>query len=159
MLLADEAAIGEALQLWGPVASMEWVRLGVFEAYYQGNHRPPYQPETATREFKELVHRCTTNLTPLIVHTMTQRLVVDGFRPSSSSVENAPQWEWWQANGLDARQKALYDEVAKHGYGGCMVTPGDTAPVMRPVSAREWWVGFDDFSDDWPFLALKNGDR
>lgn len=151
--------IGDAIATWGPIASTEWRRLDMLEAFYEGWHPAPYEPPTATREFRTLVHRSVTNLTRLIVRTMTQRLVVDGFRSSTDSMENAPQWEWWQANGLDARQKALYDEVAKHGYGGCMVTPGDTAPVMRPVSAREWWVGFEDFSDDWPILALKNGVR
>jgi hypothetical protein len=29
---------------------------------------------------------------------------------------------------------------------------------MRPVSAREWWIGFEDYSDDWPFLGLKQGE-
>lgn len=163
MRLNSEADIAEVITTWGPQAGTEWNRLSMFEAYYVGLHRPPYQPDTATREFRTLVQRSVTNLTRLIVHTMTQRLVVDGFRPSSSSVENAPQWKWWQANGLDARQKALYDEAAKAGYAGCMVLPGEKdgepTPVMRPVSAREWWVGFEDFSDDWPFLALKNGDR
>jgi hypothetical protein len=158
-LLRNEAEIADVLIQWGPVASSEWNRLGMFEAYYVGLHRPPYEPETATREFRELVHRSVTNLTRLIVNTMTQRLVVDGFRPSSSSMENAPQWEWWQANGLDARQKALYDEAAKNGYAGCMVLPGSPVPVMRPVSPREWWIGFEDFSDDWPFLGLKQPAR
>lgn len=159
MHLEDEYAIGDAIKTWSGTASSEWRRLGMFEAYYCGLHRPPYEPETATREFKELVQRSVTNLTRLIVNTMTQRLVVDGFRASATDVENAPQWEWWQANGLDARQKALYDEAAKAGYAGCMVLPGEPAPVMRPVSCREWWIGFEDYSDDWPFLALKNGDR
>lgn len=159
MLLNGPADIGEAIATWGPQASQEWQRLDAFEAYYCGLQRAPYTPETATREFTELVHRSVTNLLQLIVNTLTQRLFVDGFKPSATAVEDAPQWQWWQANGMDARQKALYDEAAKHGYAGCMVTPGDSAPVMRPVSAREWWLGFDDFSDDWPFLALKCGDR
>jgi hypothetical protein len=159
MHLADEMAIAEAIKVWGPVAHTEWNRLANFEAYYRGVHHRPYEPETATREFHALVERSVTNLTRLIVNTLTQRLIVDGFRPSSTSMENAPQWEWWQENGLDARQKALYDEAAKCGYAGCMVLPGDPAPVMRPVSPREWWIGFEDFSDDWPFLALKQPQR
>lgn len=162
MLFNDPAEIGEAIAEWGPLAHREWNRLGGYEAYYRGIHRQPYTPETATREFKELVHRSTTNLTHLIVNTLTQRLIVDGFRASKTSVEDAPQWAWWQANGMDARQKALYDEVAKHGYAGMLVfpaEPGAEAPVMRPVSPREWWVGFDDWSDDWPILALKQPAR
>jgi hypothetical protein len=158
VLLKSEAEIAEAISTWGPVASTEWSRLAYFEDYYKGIHAPPYEPDTATREFSVLVGRSVTNITRLIVHTLTQRLVVDGFRSSNTTMEDAPQWEWWQANGLDARQKALYDETAKHGYAGCMVMPGDSAPVMRPVSALEWWIGFDDYSDDWPFLALKQGE-
>jgi len=159
MRLKGTQDIAEAIKTWGPVAQQEWARLGWFELYYTGIQRRPYEPATATREFKELVSRSTTNLTRLVVNTLTQRLIVDGFRPSKTSVDNAPQWEWWQANGLDARQKALYDEAAKYGYAGCMVLPGDTAPVMRPVSPAEWWLGFEDHSDDWPFLALKQGTR
>lgn len=155
----DPKAIAKAIEEFGPEAHNEWKRLGFFERYYLGDHRPPYEPETATREFKELVRRCTTNLTRLIVNTMTQRLVVDGFRASATSVSNAPQWSWWQANGMDARQKALYDEAAKHGYAGCLILPGDDNPVMRPVSPREWWIGFEDFSDDWAHLALKQTDE
>ena len=159
MHFTDDVAIAKAIAEWGPVAHAEWYRLADFESYYRGVHRSPYEPETATREFKELRDRSVTNLTRLIVNTLTQRLIVDGFRPSATSMENAPQWEWWQANGLDARQKALYDEAAKNGYAGCMVLPGEPAPVMRPVSPREWWIGFEDFSDDWPFLALKQPEK
>lgn len=159
MLFSSEKEIGEAITEFGPKAHQEWYRLNCIEAYFIGLHRAPYEPDTATREFWALAHRAVTNLTQLIVNTMTQRLVVDGFRPSNQTMENAPQWEWWQANGLDARQKALYDESAKHGYSGCMVLPGDPVPVMKPVSPREWWIGFEDYSDDWAFLGLKQPGR
>jgi Phage portal protein, SPP1 Gp6-like len=155
MRLSGPAQIADTLREYGPAAKTEWQRLGVFEGYYEGCHRRPYEPETATREFKELVHRATTNLTRLIVVTVAQRLFVDGFRGSAVDQDNAPQWEWWQANGLDSRQKSVYVEALKHGYSGVMVLPGDEVPVMRPVTAREWWMGFDSYSDDWPMLALK----
>lgn len=161
MKLASATEARKAIDKYGPEASAEWHRLDCFEAYYAGLHRPPYEPETATREFKELARRSVSNLLRLIVNTMTQRLVVDGFRPSETSVENAPQWSWWQANGLDARQKALYDEAAKLGYAGCLVMKPveGPAPVMRPVSPREWWLGFEDYMDDWAFLALRKTDE
>jgi hypothetical protein len=163
VLLKSDAELAAAIKEWGPVAQREWARLEPFELYFDGIQRKPYEPATATREFKELVARATTNLTRLVVNTMTQRLIVDGYRPSQTSVENAPAWDWWQANGLDARQKALYDEAAKNGYAGAMVLPGEKdgepVPVIRPVSPREWWIGFEDYSDDWPFLALKQGQR
>jgi hypothetical protein len=161
VILSDVNQLAAVITEYGPLAHQEWHRLGGFESYYRGQHRAPYTPETATREFRELVHRSTTNLTRLIVNTLTQRLIVDGFRSSQTSQENAPQWQWWQANGMDARQKALYDEVAKHGYAGVMVLPPNDgpAPVMRPVSPREWWCAWDDWSDDWPILALKQPAR
>jgi hypothetical protein len=155
MLLEGSVDIAEAIKTYGPQASTEWQRLACFESYYDGHHRKPYEPETATREFRELVHRATTNLTRLIVATLAQRLFVDGFRSSVTAEGNAPQWEWWQANGLDSRQKSVYVEAFKHGYSGMMVMPGEPAPVMRPVTPREWWIGFEDYSDDWPMLGLK----
>ena len=155
MRLDGPGEIAEAIKTYGPAANTEWQRLACFESYYDGCHRRPYEPETATREFRELVHRSVTNLTRLIVGTLAQRLFVDGFRGSVTDQGNAPQWEWWQANGLDSRQKSVYVEAFKHGYSGVMVLPGSPVPVMRPVTAREWWLGFDAFDDDWPMLALK----
>lgn len=155
MRLESHAAVKDTIKEYEGAAKTEWRRLGEFEAYYDGCQRPPYEPESATREFKELVHRSVTNLTRLVVHTIEQRLVIDGFRASAIAVENAPQWQWWQANGLDSRQKAVYTEAGKHGYTGVMVLPGDDAPVMRPISPREWFLSFEDYSDDWPRFALK----
>jgi hypothetical protein len=159
MRLEGPADIAEAIKEYGPKATTEWQRLNCFEAYFVRKHRPPYLPETATREFKELVHRSITNLTRLVVVTLAQRLFVDGFRASAVAEANAPQWQWWQANGLDSRQKAVYTEVFKHGYAGVLVAPGDPVPVMRPVTPREWWLGFDSFDDDWLMLALKQVDE
>jgi hypothetical protein len=160
MRLESHAEVKDAIKEFEGPAKTEWRRLGEFEAYYDGCQRPPYEPETATREFRELVHRSVTNLTRLVVHTIEQRLVVDGFRASAIAVENAPQWEWWQANGLDSRQKAVYTEAGKHGYTGVMVLPSEAkAPVMRPISPREWFLSFEDYSDDWPQLCLKQPDE
>lgn len=153
-----DMSLPKLVEEFGPKASVEWRRLGLYEAYFQGRHRPPYCPPTATREFMDLTHKCTANLTRLIVNTMTQRLIVDGFKSSPTSVDNALPWDWWQANGLDSRQKSLYDETAKHGYAAMMVLPGDPVPVMRPVSPREWFIHFESFSDDWPVFAMRKKD-
>lgn len=167
MLLQGTADIKSVLRDLSGDAQEEWRRLNVFEDYHDGKQRPPYEPETATREFKELVSRSYTNLMRLIVRTLAQRLIVDGFRASATAVENAPQWEWWQVNGLDSRQKSVYVEAGKHGYTGVMVLPGEfqaddekrSTPVMRPISPREWWISFEDFADDWPQICLKQVDE
>lgn len=142
-------------------AEAEWRRLTILECYYAGLHSLPYRPATATREFDELTRRCTTNITRLVCNTMTQRLILDGYKSSSTSTDSARPWEWFQENGLDARQKALYDEAAKHGYAYVQVLPSEDgdAPVMRPVSAREWYCEFEAFIDDWPLWALRKVDE
>ena len=120
------ADIAEAITKWARSAHTEWNRLATFEAYYWGVHRSPYEPETATRRVPG------TGLAVRHEPHETHRQHVDatsrsstGSGPARRSMENAPQWEWWQQNGLDARQKALYDEAAKNGYAGCMVLPGE----------------------------------
>lgn len=157
--LGDQAII-EVVRDHKGDAESEWRRLSILESYYAGIHAVPYRPPTATREFDELARRCTTNITRLVCNTMTQRLILDGYKSSSTSTDNARPWEWFQANGLDARQKALYDEAAKHGYAYIQVLPGeDGDPVLRPVSGREWYCQFEAFIDDWPEWALRKVDE
>jgi hypothetical protein len=161
--LGDDAVVAIVRENKGD-AEAEWRRLSMYEAYYAGLHNKPYRPPTATREFDELMRRCTTNITRLVCNTMTQRLILDGYKSSSTSTDNAKPWEWFQDNGLDARQKALYDEAAKHGYAYVQVLPGEKndgsqAPVIRPVSGREWYCRFDAYIDDWPLWALRKVDE
>lgn len=163
MIIESNADLREVMDKGTSKARSEWERLARFEAYYRGRHAPPYVPPTATREYKALLSRCTTNLTRLVIHTMVQRLVVDGYKASPTDIDNAAPWDWWQSNGLDARQKALYDEVAKHGYAACLVLPETfrvetddrDGPVIWPVSAREWYLEMQSWADDAPLYGLK----
>lgn len=153
--MIDRAKLSDIIEYDGGTASAEWTRLAQFAAYHRGNFRRPYEPKTATAEFRSLVNKSRTNVVRLVVSTLTQRLIVDGYKASSTAIDNAKPWEWWQANGLDSRQKALYDQVAVHGYGYNLVLPGDQGPVIRPQSPRTWWAKFDDHDDNWPTLGLR----
>lgn len=153
--MIDRAKLSDIIEYDGGTAQAEWTRLAAFKSYHRGLHRNPYQPATATAEFKSLVEKSRTNVVRLVVATLTQRLIVDGYKASSTDIDNAKPWQWWQANGLDSRQKALYDQVAIHGYGYNLVLPGDDGPVIRPQSPRTWWAKYEDFDDNWPTLGLR----
>ena len=136
-------------------AHVERQRLDLFERYHRGHHDWPYQPSTATVEFKTLAERAITNLLPLVVDTLVERLYVDGYRPEVQDDANSRAWDWWQANGLDSRQKQLYETVAINGYGFVLVLPGDPVPWMRPASARSWHAEYVEPDDDWPTRAVR----
>jgi len=163
-VIIDDGDLAKHIEDAQAVASSEWNRLEYFERYFRGDQEPPYTPPTSTREYKALVPRSITNLTRLVINTMVQRCIIDGYRASSTDVENAAPWQWWQANGMDSRQKALWEETGKHGYASMLVLPASfrdaaydhrTAPIMQPVSPREWYVHMDSWSDDWPQWAIR----
>ena len=140
-------------------AGQEWNRLEVFSRYYRGHHRWPYNPRNATNEFWTLAKRSITNLTPVVVHTVVERLYVDGYRPHENDNVDSESWRWWQNNGLDSRQKKLYTTVGINGYGYMLVLPGDNGPFMRPQSARTWYAKYRSTDDEYPMYAIrKNGD-
>lgn len=159
MAVLSPQQVTDVVKDGAPEASREWERLAICEAYYHGLHSAPYQPPTATREFKELARRSITNVVRLVCETLVQRLILDGFKASPTATDNARPWDWFQANGLDARQKALYQEAVKHGYAYLQVLPGtidgERVPVMKPVSGREWYAKFDAYIDDWPQWAIR----
>lgn len=143
-------------------AGEEWQRLDKFSRYHRGEHDDPYSPKQRSLEFIALSERSKTNLIPLVVDTLVDRLYVDGFRPDlEDSVQNSPAWQWWQENSFDSRQKQVYKSTGIYGYSYVQVWPGqDGTPVFRPYSPRAWYAKYDFFDDDWPIYAVRsNGDR
>lgn len=134
-------------------------RLDRIDRYLRGEQHHPYTPPEANREYRELVSKSTTNWLQLVLSAPAQALYVDGYR-SSGSGENARPWRIWQANGLDARQAAVYR--AAMGYGvaytraRAAVDPltSEPTPQIRGVSPRRMIAGYRDPHDDWPELAL-----
>jgi len=151
----SEAEAGFHVGRLAEKASVERARLDEFHAYFAGHHRRPYEPPTSTAEFRVLARRAVTNLVPLVVGSQVERLFVDGYRPDATDDEDSRAWLWWQANSLDAKQKALYETVAVNGYGWMMVLPGDPFPWMMPASPRAWYAELADSDDDWPRFALR----
>lgn len=96
---------------------------------------------------------------PLVVNGVAQALYVEGYRRSDATTP-AGGWQWWQANGLDARQSAIHRAALSYGTAYVTVTPGiddlgTAMPQVRGVSPRRMLAVYDDDADDWPVWALR----
>lgn len=169
MLTANEARAFIAEVLF-PMFRKERERLDRIDRWMRWDHERPHNPRNSTREYRELASRSESGWGGLIVTSVAQTLYVDGFRRAADP-ENAKPWRYWQANGMDARQGAIYRGALGHGLSYGTVLPGrdftkQSMPVMRGVSAREGLAVFDDpAQDELPeyFLrcrpTLKRGER
>lgn len=135
--------------------------MGKVARYLSGDHDLPYMPRGAKREFRELARKSITPWLPLISDTFSKGLFVDGYRPARS-VDNAAPWDYWQVNGLDARQTIVHRGTLDFGAAYNLVLPADgPAPLIRPLAPLKTWVRFEDDDDEWPYdgLILKGKDQ
>ena len=64
-----------------------------------------------------------------------QSMYVDGYRVAKTA-DNAPAWELWQRNRMDARQIGVHRAGLAYGASYVTVLPGDPVTVMRGISPR-----------------------
>lgn len=83
--------------------------------YIDGKQDPPYIPDHADAEFKQLAKRSITNVLPLLIDSSAQALYVDDYRApdgekagSVGAKGDSAFWLHWQASRLDARQSPLW---------------------------------------------------
>lgn len=133
-------------------------RLGLVRRYLNGDHNLPYMPRGAKQEYKHLAEVAITNWTPLLSDTFAKGLFVDGYRPANAG-DNATPWNYWQANGLDARQTIAHRGALDYGASYTLVLPGTLkskrVPLMRPLSPLTSGAWYRDDDDDFPELALR----
>lgn len=140
-------------------------RLDRIRRYLKGDHDGPYEPKTASAEYKLLAKRAVSNWLPLLVKTPAQALAVEGYRkpdeagnPAATSVE----WQAWQANRMDARQMAIHRAALGYGLAFVTVLPHPTdpgRPVIRGVSPRLIYAAYEDpAADETPLWALQVDD-
>lgn len=153
-------------------------RLERISRYMRGKHDPPYTPRGASTEYRWLTRRGKENFLPLVTAVIQQNLIVDGFRPSSRSVDDIdtdtdgpdadPGWQAWRANRMVSRQHGVHRSVVKYGCAYVQVLPGQIAvfdendsvvgksmPVITPFSPRRMTALYaDDISDEWPIFAV-----
>lgn len=143
-----------------PQLRKERERLDRIDRWMRWDHEKPHQPRTATREYRELAARSETSWGALIVTSVAQTLFVDGYRRAEDPGDAAP-WRYWQGNGMDARQGALFRAALGYGLSYATVLPGkdftgQPMPVIRGVSPREGIAVYEDPAhDDLPVYFLR----
>lgn len=132
----------------------EKARLDLIHDYMRGKVCGIYVPRSATQEYRRLVDQSKLNIMPLVVTAVAQNLFADGYRPEKES-KNAPAWEIWQANRMDARQAGLYRAALAYGVSYATVLPGKPVPVITPYSPRQLTAVYEDvINDEWPVYAV-----
>lgn len=163
LVVLDVAEAVKLAERLAPKARKEWDRLRPFHEYHRGQHADPYTPRTASPEYKALIERARTNLMPGVVRGVTQRLYVDGYRPSTPDSTDAPAWEHWQHNRMDRRQKTLYELGGIFGYVWLSTLRDESdpsTPVIRPRSPLAWYGELEDpASDVWPKYVYRRQDK
>lgn len=150
------AVAADLLEKWRP----ERERLDRIDGWLRWNHDQPHRPTHATAEYKQLAARAEAPWGDLIVSSVSQTLYIDGYRRPKAP-EDSTGWDVWQANGMDARQVAIFRASLGYGSAYGTVLPGTTLggeamPQMRGVSPREMLAVYDDPAwDDWPVFALR----
>jgi hypothetical protein len=131
---------------------------GLVRRYLKGEHDLPYMPRSAQSEYRSMAKRSVTNWLPLVSDTFAKALFVDGFR-AADEAKNAPAWDYWQRNRLDARQTVAHRGALDYGVSYVYVLPGDSAPVIRPVSPLRSHAVYLDPDDEWPVFGIVTDGR
>lgn len=110
-------------------------------------------PSDAPQVMKNLAWKSRTNFLPLVLDTFSQVMKADGYLEANGKPSKA--WQYWQANGMDARQTGIHRAALQYGASYATVLPGDTGPVIHGYSPRRMTAIYQDPTiDDWPFMAL-----
>ena len=169
MALSPELAVSIVNSRLYPLLVAERERVARIDRWMRWDHDKPHQPRQATREYQELSDRAQAPWGRRVVSAVTDQLYVEGYREARAADNSAP-WEWWQANGLDARQIAVHESAIGYGLAYNVVLPGkswlgDKMPVIRGLDPSQMIAVYEDPAwDDWPVFALraepvKVGDR
>ena len=152
MALSQSAALEQARMMirW---RAAEKEQLDKIHAYRSGTQALPVIPSGVPTEVRRLTQMSRVNILDLVISAVAQSLYVDGYRPEREST-NAPAWDIWQANKMDARQTAVHRGALSYGVSYVTVLPGDSAPVIRGYSPRRMTVVYGE-DDDWPMFALR----
>jgi hypothetical protein len=134
--------------------SGEKTRLDNVYAYLRGKQPLPAVPEGVPDEVRKLARMSRVNMVRLAIDVPAQSLYVSGYRTAGAE-KDAPGWETWQANQLDARQTGVHRAALAYGAAYVSVLPGDPKPVVRGLSPRKAACFYGD-DDVWPVYALED---
>ena len=154
-MLDDQQIRGLVSDMWLLRQSERTVLDNIYE-YMLGLRGVPRIPENAEKEIQELAHLSMKNVLPLVRDAFVQNLCVVGYR-SALAKENAPAWDVWQANRMDARQVEVYRPAVTYGASYVVVTADDEVGALwRPRSPRQLLAVYEDpQTDQWPQYAFE----
>ena len=123
--------------------------------YSKGLRGRPVIPDGSSDEVKDLARLSIKNVLALVRDSFAQNLSVVGYR-NATAREDAPAWDLWQRNSMDARQAEVHRPALTYGAAYVTVTPGPDGPVFRPRSPRQILAVYADPALDlWPQYALE----
>jgi hypothetical protein len=163
---------GAWLERLEPRLNDRWMRprtgMGVFDAYYEGDHRLAFATAQFREAFGALFGAIADNWMQLVVQATRERLTVQGFRYGKDNAAADRAWEIWQANGLDAESKMVHTEAIKLGEAYWLVAPpkrgSDDPPTVtcehpsqvivecdpanrrKRLAALKKWMGADGYA-------------
>jgi len=133
--------------------SAEQSRLNRLYAYIHNKQRFVWLPSAAPAEVRRIAEMSRVNVLGLVIDSMTQSMYVDGYR-APKEVDEAPAWNIWQRNMLDARQLGVHRAALSYGVAYTTVLPGKPVAVVRGISPRKLTTVYGE-DDDWPMWALE----
>ncbi len=152
MPLGQQAAIDQTKIMLGWRAA-EQRRLERLYSYIHGRQRFLWLPSSAPAEVRRIAEMSRVNVLGLVVDSMAQSMYVDGYRAPRGESE-APAWDVWQRNRMDARQLGVHRAALGYGVSYTTILPGEPVSVIRGHSPRNMTAVYGD-DDDWPLWALE----
>jgi hypothetical protein len=138
--------------------------LAKVKSYLSGDQDLPYMPSSQSyrisNEYSDIARRAVSNWLPLVSDTFVKRLFVEGYRPTDA-FDNSKPWEYWQANGLDARQTIVHRAAIEYGVSYVLVLPGNLGanpspmPYIKPLSPFRAMAWYNDPDDEWAQYAVE----
>ena len=137
---------------------LEWRRQDAYHLdklyqYIHGKQQFVWLSEDVPDEVVQIAEMSRVNVLGLVIDSTAQALYVDGYRSPEEEGE-APAWDIWQRNKLDARQTGVHRAALGYGVGYVTVIPGEPVPVIRGLSPRSLTTVYGE-DDDWPVWALE----
>jgi hypothetical protein len=153
MPLSAEAAIDQARVLIA-FRDAEREGLNLIHDYVRGKQPIVVVPTGSPREVTRLAKMSRVNILQIVISALTQALYVDGYRQPRQD-DDAPAWEVWQANAMDAGQIGVHRAALTYGAAYATVLKGTPLPVIRGFSPRNMTAAYADDDPYWPALALQ----
>lgn len=133
-------------------------------AYLKGDQALPYMPNTPAyriaTEYSDIATKAVSNWLPLVSSTFVKRLFVEGYR-QTDQFDNSKPWEYWQANGLDARQTIVHRAAIEYGVSYVLVLPGTFGtgetpmPYIKPLMPGRAMAWYNEPDDEWAAYAIE----